>query len=548
MKTQEIYGIVVLLLFTGAATGGLSSQGELEATDTNRRASGPIAAVVGFGSCNRHDAGQSYWTTIANELRHSRNVDREHEAESGSSLMADAFLWIGDVVYADTRLAPAVWVESPIETIRSKYEVQRANPYYSTFVQRDVAVVNGVWDDHDMGKNDGGKEFAGKDDVQKIFLDFLDVAADSERRQQKGLYTVQRIAMPKEHPLAAFYRFSVCALLLDVRYFRDEWDTASDVPDPDGGIGTAAGGGGGDDMLGETQWKWLEKELLHVGEDCAVTLVASGVQVLMDVMPTEQWGTFARSRSRLYSTIRCLGADRVIFISGDVHFGEVSTDGTPAAIAALGYPIVEAKSSGLTHTAGELMFLRPLFHVIFPSHRRRSVLLAKNFGSVVLSGTTPSDATVTIRVHSLESDDEGSTRKDGGVGVKASIGLVLKIDELQSRHRPMKAKRHQRGNASSIDGDDVGRTKLALSECRVVPFEAESPPLVKRSLQLLLRLLPRQVKMYHLIYACALGFAGAVGLVAVFLIWKVACSIRRLSHLVDVKCMFKHRELKPKQG
>jgi alkaline phosphatase D len=46
--------------------------------------------------------------------------------------------------------------------------------------------VVGVWDDHDYGKNDAGKEWAAKDIVRDIFLDFVDEPKDSERRLQKG--------------------------------------------------------------------------------------------------------------------------------------------------------------------------------------------------------------------------------------------------------------------------------------------------------------------------------------------------------------------------
>ena len=42
--------------------------------------------------------------------------------------------------------------------------------------------IIGVWDDHDMGKNDGGSEFAFKDRNRDIFLDFIGEPKDSERR------------------------------------------------------------------------------------------------------------------------------------------------------------------------------------------------------------------------------------------------------------------------------------------------------------------------------------------------------------------------------
>ena len=44
----------------------------------------------------------------------------------------------------------------------------------------------GIWDDHDFGKNDGGKELKDKDKNRNLWLDFIDEPADSERRLQTG--------------------------------------------------------------------------------------------------------------------------------------------------------------------------------------------------------------------------------------------------------------------------------------------------------------------------------------------------------------------------
>lgn len=41
-----------------------------------------------------------------------------------------------------------------------------------------------MWDDHDYGANDAGRDFKEKKRNRKHFLDFLDEPADSERRLQ----------------------------------------------------------------------------------------------------------------------------------------------------------------------------------------------------------------------------------------------------------------------------------------------------------------------------------------------------------------------------
>ena len=44
--------------------------------------------------------------------------------------------------------------------------------------------VIGVWDDHDYGINDGGKDFKLKNQTRDVFLDFVGEPEDSARRLQ----------------------------------------------------------------------------------------------------------------------------------------------------------------------------------------------------------------------------------------------------------------------------------------------------------------------------------------------------------------------------
>ena len=47
-----------------------------------------------------------------------------------------------------------------------------------------------MWDDHDFGKNDGGKEWQYKKEMRPLFLDFVGEPKDTERRLESdtGLY------------------------------------------------------------------------------------------------------------------------------------------------------------------------------------------------------------------------------------------------------------------------------------------------------------------------------------------------------------------------
>ena len=88
--------------------------------------------VAAFGSCNKQHKPQPFWSVIAR-------------------FAPSLWLWTGDAVYPN---------DTSVESLRSAIDAQRAQPEYRAFVAasgRDRAVVvDGVWDDHDLGINDAG--------------------------------------------------------------------------------------------------------------------------------------------------------------------------------------------------------------------------------------------------------------------------------------------------------------------------------------------------------------------------------------------------------
>lgn len=260
-----------------------------------------IVSKIAFGSCNMHDKPQPVWDGIV-------------------AYKPDVWIWAGDVVYADTMVLPFYWIASPEKEIRSRYETQKERPEYKRLLEICDNVL-GVWDDHDFGKNNGGKEFPGKRIVQDIFLDFLGEPKDSPRRRQEGIYSSWTYG-PKDK--------RVKIILLDSRYFRDEpsYTNIEHI-----------------DMLGSAQWEWLEKEMKE--SDAKVNLIVSGIQVLPHDKPVEEkWANFPTSRDRLFRLIADSKAKGVVFLSGDVHYAEIlGTNHTDN-----GYPLYEITSSGMTHT------------------------------------------------------------------------------------------------------------------------------------------------------------------------------------------------------
>lgn len=227
--------------------------------------------------------------------------------ETISSLKPDVFVWMGDNVYGDTE---------DMAELEAKYRVVRELPAYATI--RATAQVTGTWDDHDYGANDAGKEFAKRVESQQVFLDFLEVPEGSPRRKQEGVYSVADYGPPGR---------MVRLIALDTRYFRDSV----------GSDGT---------MLGEAQWKWLEKVLVE--SEAQVNVLVSSIQLLASEHRWEKWENFPKEKKRLMELLAREGVPPVVVFSGDRHVGEISVDRE-----SVGYPLFDITSSSLNLPLGQ---------------------------------------------------------------------------------------------------------------------------------------------------------------------------------------------------
>lgn len=272
---------------------------------------------IAFGSCNRQDRDQPLWPKIA-----------EFDPQ--------VWIWLGDNIYGDS--------DDP-EVLEAAWDRQKQNPGYTAL--RGKAEILGTWDDHDYGVNDGGKDYPIRAESQQLFLDFLDVPAGSPRRAQEGVYWAHRFGPEGRR---------VAILLLDIRYFRDQ-------PGTDG------------DILGEAQWEWLEKQL--AASDAQLHLIASGTQILPTEHRYEKWSQYPQSRKRLLELLAKHRVPGVLLLSGDRHIAEISRLDDPA----IGYPLYEMTSSGLTH-----------FYRNFPGEpnalRVGEVLADFNFGTIEIDWET----------------------------------------------------------------------------------------------------------------------------------------------------------------
>lgn len=257
--------------------------------------------VIAFGSCNRQDQENLLWDdVVANNPA--------------------VWIWGGDNIYSDT---------DDLREMRKDYEEQRYQDGYKA-VRKSMDII-GTWDDHDYGLNDGGREWAFKDQAQELFLNFLEVPKHDPRRDQKGVYNAKTYRTSQG---------SVKVIVLDTRYFRSPLTKNLG----DGGKRFMPNPSGDGTILGEQQWSWLEEELNS--STASFNIIVSSIQFLSNKHGFETWGNFPSEVEKMTDLIKSSNAQRVIILSGDRHISEFSQ----INISDLDYPLIDFTSSGLTHT------------------------------------------------------------------------------------------------------------------------------------------------------------------------------------------------------
>ena len=294
---------------------------------------------IAFGSCAEVDKPQPVWDPVL--ARHN-----------------DLFIFLGDNIYGDTR---------DMSVLSAKYAKFAAIPGVSRL--RATTPVVAIWDDHDYGENDAGGDYPMKEQSRQVFLDFWQEPADSPRRNRNGVYASYVFGPPGQR---------VQVILPDLRFNRTAL-TPRELGDVDYKTWAKARMQSGQPlpgpyvrnpdlkatMLGERQWQWLERQLEVPAE---VRLFGSSVQVLADSTGWEAWANFPRDEQRLIDLIRRKRANGLVFLSGDIHYAELSRLDVNVP-----YTLWDLTSSGLTEE----------WHVPTPNANRASEVVADaNFGFV----------------------------------------------------------------------------------------------------------------------------------------------------------------------
>ena len=234
--------------------------------------------------------------------------DEEKESRSLASVAeqeADLFLMIGDNVYGDRDGGGYANNQPELDELRESFADLAARPEFQAV--RAAHPMMTVWDDHDYGANDGGRDFPFREFSERIHETFWGLAGEDVGKWPGTYYA--RSFGPEGR------RTQI--IMLDTRSFRspltptDAWNAPGReryIPAPEGSM---------QDMLGAAQWTWLENQLQRPAD---LRLIISSVQVLTtDGHGYEHWNNLPAERDRLMELIASTGARGVVFLSGDRH-------------------------------------------------------------------------------------------------------------------------------------------------------------------------------------------------------------------------------------
>lgn len=288
----------------------------------------------------------------------------------------DVLLMLGDNIYGDTE---------DMAELRAKYGRLAADPGFAA-VRAAVPIV-AIWDDHDYGVNDGGREYPRRRESQRVFCDFFGIPADAAVRGQEGIYRSLVVGPPGRR---------VQFFCLDTRFHRSPLESLPKAERVKGKGPYLPSGDPEATMLGAAQWEWLDAALR---EPADLRIVLSSIQVASIEHGWEHWGNFPAERARLLATLRESGAEGVIIVSGDRHSAEISM--IPAADDALAYPLFDLTASSFNQPKRVDRDDEP------NRHRLGSRFHGANFGSIEIDWESAVDAgspVVRLAIH----DEDGT--------------------------------------------------------------------------------------------------------------------------------------------
>jgi alkaline phosphatase D len=242
-----------------------------------------VVSRIALGSCAKQDRPMPIWSAVG-------------------GFKPDVLLMLGDNIYGDTE---------DMAVLRGKYDLLAADRGFGAI--RNTVPIVAVWDDHDYGENDGGREYPMKKESQQAFLDFFGIPADAPVRTREGNYRRVVVGPPGRR---------VQFICLDTRSHRSP---LSSLPK-------------------EERVKGRGPYVATVlREPADLRVVLSSIQLASTEHGWEHWGNFPAERTRFLQTLRESEATGVIVVSGDRHSAEISM--IPAGDDALAYHLYDLTAS-----------------------------------------------------------------------------------------------------------------------------------------------------------------------------------------------------------
>lgn len=297
-------------------------------------------AMISIFACQNKEIKNSQSTTFKIAFGSCGHQDKPQPMlDIATGLRPDVFIYLGDNIYGDSE---------NMDILREKYAKLATKPEFQNL--RKQTKVLATWDDHDFGANDTGRHYRFKKESKEIFMDFWNVPIDADRRKHEGIYGVEYLEKDG---------LKVQIILLDTRTFRDNLThrTKGDSRFKNDYAFTESADS---TFLGNEQWQWLEAQF-KVKSD--VRIIASSNQFSHEYNGWESWTNVPHEQQKMLNLIKKTKANGVVFISGDVHWGEISKMENEKT-----YPIYDVTSSGITET----------WYNIEPNKNRVGEALAQN--------------------------------------------------------------------------------------------------------------------------------------------------------------------------
>lgn len=248
-----------------------------------------------------HELKVAVASCMRDDLKHTEDIWMDLENRS-----PDVIFMIGDNTYADIGLRDQLFKVDAKRIWRRHMETRNK---LRVFRWKNLIPVFGIWDDHDYGKNNGGKEFPARQDSEEIFQQFFITGVDNKY-------------IP--HGPGLSFSFKMRGnnfVFLDNRSFRDTADKKEGF------------------HFGRKQNQWLGE---HVSDEHLNWLI-SGDQFFGGYHSFESFqGNHPEAFKAFISKLKET-RNRYVFISGDRHLSEVMA--IPSKF--LGYPAYEITSSAI---------------------------------------------------------------------------------------------------------------------------------------------------------------------------------------------------------